>query len=119
MLPGTPIPRGQEVLIVQRGLTDQRRAYAPFRHAFEPSLGQPLRALLEKARQHGIMIEDITLKPDQVRIQGASDGWTDYRHLLEVLNTAGYKTGQPDRRDAGLDEKVHFTLEGEKTVDEH
>ncbi|NCC49749.1 MAG: hypothetical protein EOM20_00905 [Spartobacteria bacterium] len=110
--PKANIQYGQELLVAQRAYEKDQESLQPFLRAFGVSASRQIKEILDTARRHGIQIEGLTLRDDYVSLQGASAQWTDCDAILEVLAQWGFSTQPPVRKDAGPDEKVHFSIEG-------
>lgn len=106
------VPRGQEVLLAERSLESRREELRPFSKAVNDSVTGLLNDLLETAQTHEIKINRLVVRPDGILIRGTSPGWNDCDVLLPLLQKAGYRPAAPERQDAGMDERVHFQLQG-------
>lgn len=110
LAPDTRILRGQEMLLVSRAREANAPNVRPFTDAFRPSSAGLLRALLETAAAEGITISKLSLRPDAALVSGATEAWPDCEKLLPVFAEYGFTVSEPQREDAGADEKVHFSL---------
>ena len=108
----TKVPRGQELLVVERAVKEQAPMTAPFLEAFEPSLTSLIKDLLETAHTHHLAIEYLSLKKDAVSIRGAAVEWSQGELLAALLRNRGF-TADIQRQDAGADERVHFTIKAQ------
>ncbi len=111
-LTGTRVPRGQEILTVQRSMEEQDQLAQPLLTAFQPSLNNLLREILVTAEANRMIIESIQLKHNAVSIRGASEDWDGCDVLAARLRELGFTVDPPQREDAAEDEKVHFSLQG-------
>ena len=109
---GSRVPRGQEILTVQRSMEEQDKLVQPLRTAFQPSLNTLLREILATAEANRMIIESVQLKHNAVSIRGASDDWDGCDALAARLREIGFIVDPPQREDAAEDEKVHFTVQG-------
>ena len=109
---GARVPRGQEILTVQRSMEEQDKLVQPVLAAFEPSLNSLLREILATAGANRIIIESVQLKQNAVSLRGASDDWDGCEVFAARLKELGFTMDPPQREDAAEDEKVHFTLQG-------
>jgi len=110
-LAGMDVPRGQELMVVDRVLDERAATLEPILEVFRPSLAEQLRVVLELAARSGITMENLSLKPDRVTLQGAGLDWDRCRALQPSFEQLGYAV-TIELNDAGADELVHFTLQG-------
>jgi hypothetical protein len=111
-LAGNPsVPRGQEVLVARRSLERQRPLNAAFLAAFQPSLTVRLADVLETAHAEHIALETLSLRGDFISMHGTSDSWSGGQKLEALLSSSGFSVDL-ERRDAGADERVHFSITG-------
>lgn len=103
------IPRGQESVVVQRAIEEQRDRLAPFLRAFEPSRTEQVRNLLQWGQAGGMQFESVTLRADQLLIQGTADDWDGCEVLARHLRDAGW-TVNLDRQEAVAVEHIQFRL---------
>lgn len=103
------VERGQEELLVQRALEEQAEGLAPFLAAFRPSLTEELVALLRATKQSGLTIDSLSMRPDQIILQGAADDWDRSELLATRLRERDWRVTL-DRQDAIADELVRFRL---------
>lgn len=103
------IPRGQERIVTQRAVEEQREQLHPFLHAFQPSHTEVLRDILQWGWSGGLHYESVTLRPDHLLIQGVADDWDACEVLKDQLNAEGW-TVQLDRQEAVAVEHVRFRL---------
>ena len=106
------VPRGQELLVVERAGREQAPLSAPFLEAFEPSLTLTIAEIVGLAHKHNMAIEYLSLKKDAVSIRGAVAEWTQGELLAGLLRDRGF-TADIQRQDAGADERVHFTIKAQ------
>lgn len=105
-------PRGQEVLVVNQHV-DERMDYAgPLLRMFKPSLREDLHRLLLEAIRRDMLFEKMALSDRRVLIQGTAADWDQPAELAAQLRARGYNVSEPDRKDAGADERVRFTIQG-------
>ncbi len=103
------VPRGQELVVTQRALEEQREQLNPFLRAFQPSHSALLRDVLQWGLAGGLRFESITLRPEHLLIQGVADDWDGCEVLKKHLIAAGW-TVQLDRQEAVAVEHVRFRL---------
>jgi hypothetical protein len=103
------VERGQEELLVQRALEEQAEGLTPFLAAFRPSLTVELMSLLRAAEQSGLTIDSVSMRPDQIIVQGAADDWDRSELLATRLRERAWRVTL-DRQDAIADELVRFRL---------
>ncbi len=103
------IPKGQEVLIVQRALGQREEQIRPFVDAFEPAVSGWLTNFLGHAYQNKMMLDSLSIKRDSITSRGTAEDWNQCELLANLLRTAGW-TADINREDAGADERVHFAI---------
>ena len=108
--PGTRIYPGQEFLLVSRAREANAPNVSPFTRVFKPSPAMLLRELLDAAAAADITISKLSLLPDAATVTGASETWAGCEKLSPVFTTYGFMVSEPQREDAGADERVHFSL---------
>lgn len=108
---GVTPPPGQERLLAERGLETLRASLAPFADIRQPGQTALLDRLLRAANTAGLRIESLVLRPGMMTLQGTSPDWYGPETLLEAVREAGVQLPLTlDRKDAGSDERVHFTV---------
>ncbi|MGD9873668.1 MAG: hypothetical protein AB7T27_05285 [Kiritimatiellia bacterium] len=110
LAPGTRIYSGQEILLVARAREANAPNVKPFTDAFAPSPAMLLRDLLDAAVAANITFSKLSLRPDAAAVSGASLAWADCEKLVPVFAKYGFTVSEPQREDAGADERVHFNL---------
>jgi hypothetical protein len=105
------VPRGQEVELVNRWLDERATKSEPFVRAFTPSALKELNKILKTTNQHDLLLEQVTVRPGFISLNGTSDDWDRSAILEKFIQEQGY-TSSLNRSDAGTDERVHFTLKG-------
>ena len=105
------IPKGQEILTVQRALELRAPTVTPFLQGVQPPLGSLLANLLKVARDTGMDIEALSLTDDSATLRGSSPDWDRCAGLAAPLKDAGFDVAV-ERQDALEDERVHFTIKG-------
>ena len=108
------IPRGQEVLTAQRAIEQRAGLTAPFAEAFEPSLTVLLSNILRTAQKNRIALDSLSLRADSVSLRGTAGDWDRCGTLVRLLRDGGFTVAEPQRQDAGSDERVHFSIKGTK-----
>ncbi len=103
------VPRGQERMMVERAVEEQDEQLAPFRRAFHTSLTEPLHRLLQQGQAGGLRYESITVRDDQLLVQGAAENWDGCEVLAQSLRDDGW-TVNLERQDAVAMERVRFRL---------
>ncbi len=107
------IPMGFEKDRVQEHLREQRAAAEPLAVFFEPSLVDAVSRLVERAYQLGIGVEQIRADPKSLEARGRAADWDAPRELTQRLQALGYGP-ELERRDAGVDERIPFTITGRR-----
>jgi hypothetical protein len=107
------LPPGQERLAAQRAMDEQAAGWAAFRQSLEPGADATLARVLASAGRPGLSLQVLTLRPASLLIHGAAMEWSDGEYLERALTADGWRV-KLERRDAGADERVHFTLQGER-----
>ncbi|MFH0908828.1 MAG: hypothetical protein V1929_08705 [bacterium] len=109
-LSGLPrVPRGQEVLVVERALEECAPLVAPFARAFEPSSADLLAALLDEADPGRVTLDSATVGAVSIVLRGSAVAWGDGESLADVLRSRGWNVNL-ERGDAGSDDRVPFTI---------
>ena len=111
LAPDVPLPHGQELRVTRQTLQDRAELSQPFLDAFEPSVASLLVGVLQTARTRGMSLDSLSLSADAVALRGTASDWDRCEQLAEPFRRRGLHV-VVERQDAGLDEKVHFTLKG-------
>ena len=109
------IPKGQEILTVQRAIEQRAPTLTPFLQNVEPPLTSLLSDILKIARDTGMDIEALSLTDDVATLRGSSPDWDRCAGLAAPLRNAGFVVGI-ERQDALEDERVHFTIKGARSA---
>ena len=107
------VPPGQEVILIERALEEQRALLAPFLRAFEPSRTRHLLNVLRAGSDYGLLYESVTLRERSLLLQGSAGEWTQCEQLAARLKEQGWNV-QLDRlevSDAGF---VRFRIMAER-----
>jgi hypothetical protein len=104
------VPRGQELLTARRALERRAPLAAPFRRAFEPRASAVLAALLRTAREGDLRIEYLSLTEGLAELRGTAPDWDRCGRLADVLRDHGFAAREPERQEAGADERVPFSV---------
>ncbi|MCB1068849.1 MAG: hypothetical protein KDL31_00750 [Kiritimatiellae bacterium] len=108
---GVQPPRGQELLLAQRGWQTQMQQLSPYIEIQAPGITGLLEALMTTAGENGLRFESILLRPTSVILQGSAEDWYGAEALAPRLKQHGINLPTHlERKDAGSDERVHFTL---------
>lgn len=107
------IPRGQEWLAARRAIESDAAGWSAFHRAIEPGAQHTLARILASAGQHALTLHALGVRPQAVMLQGTAGAWEDSERLSADLAALGWRV-QIERREAGADERVHFTLKGER-----
>ncbi len=111
-LTGLPsVPRGQERMVAERVIDEQSTQLAPFLDAFQPGQTRTLRGILRTAAAGGLHYESVSLRRDQLLIQGTAGDWDACELLADQLRDEGWDV-HLDRQDAVAEEHVRFRLTG-------
>ena len=110
-LAGAPAPRGQETLVVQRALDQQRVTYRPFQRVARPGASATLSALLRVLGTNGAAIAGLQVEADSFRLEAGEasaelgawwtsfiDGDADARKALLERTPAGSAGPRKRRR---------------------
>lgn len=106
------MPRGQELFTAQRALQNQAAGWAAFARHREPGADALLARAVQASAGLGIQLQSAVVRPRSILLQGTAPDWDGGERLAAALSALGLRT-ELDRRDAGADERVHFTLRGE------
>ncbi len=102
--------RGEDLLLIVRRAMDERQGQVtPFIEAFNPPDTAVLADILRLAGEAGLSYESVSIRPDYVLVQGATDDWNRCDALKSFLESRGYNVTL-DRQDAREDERVHFRV---------
>ncbi|MCO6399709.1 MAG: hypothetical protein J5I99_00590 [Verrucomicrobia bacterium] len=107
------LPRGQEMLAAQRALESQAAGWTAFNRARNPGAEQLLAQILRVAKPYGLTFQNLVIRPSSFLLNGTAEDWNDGERLASAFTGDGWQT-KLDRSDAGADERVHFSLKGEK-----
>lgn len=107
------LPRGQELLAAQRALEAQASGWAAFQRALEPGAEQILVQALRAAGERNLTFHNLVVRPQSLLLNGTAGDWNDGEQLAATFTATGWRV-QVERSDAGADERVHFTLKGER-----
>lgn len=111
LAPESRLLYGQELRITRQAVQDRAALYRPFLEAVESAGPALLTEVLQAARAQGLTIDSLGLSADSVSVRGAAPDWDRGEKLAEPFRRRGLRV-VVERQDAGLDEKVHFTLKG-------
>lgn len=111
LAPGVRLPYGQELRTVRQALQDRAALYRPFLDALEPSAATLLLEVLQTARANGLTLDSLGFSGDAVTARGTGADWDRCEQLAGPFRARGLHVVL-ERQEAGLDEKVHFTLKG-------
>jgi hypothetical protein len=111
LAPEVRLQYGQELRVTRQALQDREGLSRPFLDAFEPSLASLLAETLQVASANELSLDFFELSADAVALRGAAADWDRCERLAEPFRRRGLHA-VVERQDAGLDEKVHFTLKG-------
>ncbi|MBU1692351.1 MAG: hypothetical protein KKC51_00135 [Verrucomicrobia bacterium] len=111
LAPDVHLLYGQELRVTRQALQDRAGLSRPFLEAFEPSLASLLVETLQTARAQELALDFLDLSAGAVTLRGAAADWDRCERLAEPFRRRGLHV-VVERQDAGLDEKVHFSLKG-------
>ena len=111
-MPPHMLPKGQEVLITEREMAIKKEQITPFLDVFNESLYLVLTDILSIASDYNIVLETLSLKSTSISLKGTSPDWDHCDMLLTFVRAKGFDATL-DRQDAGADERVHFSIQGE------
>ncbi len=107
------LPKGQELLAAERAFDHDAPGWAAFRAFLEPGADARVRFFLGAAHQCELDIQHLAAQPTALLLQGTAGDWAAGERLARALEAAGWRAAL-ERREAGADERVHFTLRGER-----
>ena len=107
------LPRGQELLAAQRALESDAAGWAAFARYRQPGADAVLARVLREAGPPGLHLHALTVRPSALRLNGTAADWNDGERLAAAFSADGWRMNI-ERRDAGADERVHFTVQGEQ-----
>jgi hypothetical protein len=81
----------------------------PFLSLSDPSLTVALAAVVDSAKRNSLRLDRVSLGRETVQVTGIAKSWTGGDELLADLRRWGY-TAELDRKDAGADGKVPFSI---------
>ena len=100
--------KGQHALgIVRSELEKETAALQPFLAAFEPSLGELLVSAMKTGKKNDLRYEMLSLSREKIEVRGTSSDWNSFAGLLSLL---GVGERHLNRRDAGADERIPFSI---------
>jgi hypothetical protein len=105
------VPKGQEIMMVQRSLEQQDALLKPFLDSLAPSSQSKLIRILQIAFNQKIQIEKLSLQPGSISLAGSSEDWDRCETFAKEIRAEGYDINL-SRQEAGADERVHFTIQG-------
>lgn len=109
---GPFVPRGQEVLMVERALTLRDQETEAFRHALEPAgVEYQLARVLEDAEALEIEISRLTLSPLAITLEGAAASIQAVERVVERLERRAWAI-QSDTPGRTPDNRQRFILKG-------
>ncbi|HMO03571.1 MAG TPA: hypothetical protein PKC67_04085 [Kiritimatiellia bacterium] len=106
---GIRAPRGQELFVVDQVIAEARSRYAPFNAWLEPTAYPLFAALLTDAAARDQRLETLSVRAASALIRGSGTDWSDPERLARPLAAAGWPV-EIERAEAGLDERVHYTV---------
>jgi hypothetical protein len=106
---GIRAPRGQELFVVDQVLAEARTRYAPFNAWLEPTAYPLFAELLADAAARDQRLETLSVRAASALIRGSGTDWSDPERLARPLAAAGWPV-EIERDEAGLDERVHYTV---------
>lgn len=105
------LPRGQEALAARRALESQAAGWAAFARHRAPGADALLARAVTAAAANGIYLQSALVRPGSIVLTGSAPDWDAGERLAATLKAGGLRT-ELDRRDAGADERIPFTLRG-------
>lgn len=105
----TAVPRGQETLIARRHVDETGERFKTFNAWSESTAYPEFSVALREAHRLGMTVETIAARPASLLVRGTGAGWDDADALAAPWQARGWKV-EIERKDAGVDERVHFTL---------
>ena len=107
----SPVPKGQEMLIVGRALAERKASDAAVGAFFDGGAWQEVGALFDWARTRGVRLDGVEVRPDVVSLKGSSVAWETGEDLKKKLEEWGFACElRRQGKDAGG--RVPFTVEG-------
>ena len=112
LAPGVRLPYGQELRVVRQALQDRAEQLRPFPGGVEPSLASLLVEAMQTARLESMTSTRSASRRTPWRCEAPRRTGIVASNLAEPFRRRGLHVAL-ERQDAGLDEKVHFTLKGD------
>ncbi len=106
------MPRGQEGLGAGRALENQAPGWAAFARHRATGADALLARAVTAAVANGIYLQSALVRPGSIVLTGSAPDWDAGERLAAALKAGGLRT-ELDRRDAGADERIPFTLRGD------
>lgn len=103
------IPRGQELFIAKQAVDASGERYREFRLWLEPDAYPRFDEVVRAARQLNTTLETLSVRAGALLARGSSVDWNDPDKITRPLVDLGWKV-ETERKDAGQDERVHFTV---------
>lgn len=108
------VPPGQETMLAERAVEEQRTQLAPFQRAFQPTRTEQVADVLRIAAQHDLLYDAMTLREDTLILQGSAGDWDHCEVLAAHLREQGWNV-QLDRQEAIDVEYVRFRITAGRT----
>ena len=110
----TRVQPGLEVRMARESVRKRLEEEAALARAFQPGASGRLAGVLRVAAQNDLRIDTVELGDSAASVEGSGPNWDVCGRLDAFLKTVGYRTDL-QRREAGADERVHFTIKGRRS----
>ena len=109
---GEAVPRGQEILMVERAISRRDEETKPFRIARDPAgMEAQLARVLEEATALGVEISQLGLSPAAISLRGAAPNQPVFETFAERLEAGGWSV-QSEASGTAPDGRPQFILKG-------
>jgi hypothetical protein len=111
------VPRGQELLVVRRALSERAASDAVLRRFAKDDLAERVAGSLSLCAQLGAELEWMSWRDEAVSMRGSFKDWNHGEALTQWLEKQGF-TVNLTRKDADADGRVPFTLSASRGAPE-
>lgn len=103
------IPRGQELFVAKQYVEESSERFKEFRQWMEPDAYPLFDQVVRSAHQIDMTLEALSVRSGALLARGTCVDWNDPDKVTQPLAANGWKV-ETERKDAGHDERVHFTV---------
>jgi len=103
------IPRGQELFVAKQYVDESSERFKEFRQWMEPDAYPLFDQVVRSAHLIDMTLEALSVRAGALLARGSCADWNDPDKITQPLAANGWKV-EIERKDAGHDERVHFTV---------